>query len=42
MIGLKLSEEEDLVLPKNDRALNLKFKEITVNQFRMYVRTEFQ
>lgn len=39
--GLKFPKEDYLVSLKNDRTLNLKFKEMTLNKFLMYVGAEF-
>ncbi|XP_050066484.1 zinc finger BED domain-containing protein 5-like [Aphis gossypii] len=41
LVDLKLVEEENLCSIKNDRTLQLKFKEITLNKFWIYVSKEY-
>ncbi|KAL4103483.1 hypothetical protein QTP88_018859 [Uroleucon formosanum] len=41
VIGLRFSEEDNLISLKNDRTLNLKFNEMTVNKFWIYAQAEF-
>jgi hypothetical protein len=41
LVDLKLVEEENLCSIKNNRIVQLKFKEITLNKFWIYVSEEY-
>ncbi|XP_025407111.1 zinc finger BED domain-containing protein 5-like [Sipha flava] len=41
LVDFKLAEDENLCLIKNNRTMQLKFKEITLNKFWIYVSEEY-